>query len=359
MRDAEDRQLTSREGEQATPEPVMREFFVPDLCAPRPVFVMILLAQLMVIVYVLASSALPRFNWDLLGTCSLFVQWVVLLSAALLCQMRQPFSRLSLPIATAASLLLVMGVTAFSSYVALALYPQVNRQTAENWWILRNLLVAAVLTGILLRYFFLQQQLRLQEKLELLARLDSLRSRIRPHFLFNTLNSIASLIMSRPEAAEQAVEDLSELFRVSLREEQRPTTVAEELRICELYLDIEQLRLGDRLQVKWQVDHAAREQAMPSLILQPLVENAVYHGLSQIPNGGVVSIEVGMSGPEVVARVDNPVPRQPRQSEGHHMALQNIEQRLQAIYGSGANLSAGQEGERFIVSLSYAPGAAL
>jgi two-component system sensor histidine kinase AlgZ len=313
----------------------------------------------MVIVYVLASSALPRFNWNLLGTCSLFVQWVVLLSAALLCQMRQPFSRLSLPLATAGSLLMVMGVTAVSSYVALVLYPQINRQTAENWWIVRNLLVAAVLTGILLRYFFLQQQLRLQEKLELLARLDSLRSRIRPHFLFNTLNSIASLIMSRPEAAEQAVEDLSDLFRVSLREDQRSTTVADELRLCDLYLGIEQLRLGDRLRVDWQVDDAAKEQPMPSLLLQPLVENAIYHGLSQIPGGGLVSIVVGMSGAEVVVRVENPVPEQPRPTEGHHMALHNIEQRLQAIYGVGASLSAGRDGPRFTVSLSYTPGVAL
>ena len=101
----------------------------------------------------------------------------------------------------------------------------------------------------------------MQKKLELQARLDSLRARIRPHFLFNTLNSIASLIISRPEAAEQAVEDLSELFRVSLQENHRRTTVADELRLCELYLGIEQLRLGDRLQVDWEVRPGSRDVA--------------------------------------------------------------------------------------------------
>ena len=146
---------------------VTGEFFIPDLCAPRPVFVMVLLTELMVIVYVLANSALPRFNWDLLATCSLFVQWVVLLSAALLCQLRGPFSRLSLPVATTGSLLLVLAVTAASSYLALELYPQLTRGAVGLWWLLRNMLVAAVLAGIVLRYFYLQQQLRLQEKLEL------------------------------------------------------------------------------------------------------------------------------------------------------------------------------------------------
>ncbi len=340
-------------------EGVAPGFFIPDLCAPRPVFVMILLAQLIVIVYVLASSALPRFNWDLLGTCSLFVQWVVLLSAALLCQSRLLFSRLSLPVATLGSLLLVMAVTAISSYVALYLYPQINRATEENWWVLRNLLVALVLTGILLRYFFLQQQLRLQEQLELLARLDSLRSRIRPHFLFNTLNSIASLIMSRPAAAEQAVEDLAELFRVSLQESHRTTTVADELRLCELYLGIEQLRLGDRLQVQWQVQDEAREQPMPSLLLQPLVENAIYHGLSLLPTGGIIRITVKFHRGEVQVNVDNPIPALARSEHGHQMALENIEQRLQALYGSAAGLQVQPGAEHFSVGLHYAPGAAL
>ncbi|NCF16908.1 MAG: sensor histidine kinase [Haliea sp.] len=354
MPDGPEQQLKAAGGERSAPE-----FFIPDLCATRPVFVMILLAQLMVIVYVLAGSALPRFNWDLFGTSSLFVQWVLLLSLAVLCRMRLPFSRLGLPTATAGSLLLVMAVTALSSYVALQLYPQINRATEQNWWVLRNLLVAAVLTGILLRYFYLQQQLRLQEQLELLSRLESLRSRIHPHFLFNTLNSIASLIVSRPEAAEQAVEDLSELFRVSLRDDQRSATVADELRLCELYLGIEQLRLGDRLRVAWQVDEAAREQPMPSLLLQPLVENAVYHGLSQLPAGGLVHIDVKFAGGEVRVRVENPVPAQSRRGDGHRMALHNIEQRLQALYGSRASLAAGRERDHFTVRLSYAPGAAL
>lgn len=335
---------------------VTGEFFIPDLCAPRPVLLLVLLAQLMAVIYALAGSALPRFDWELLARCSLFVQWVVLLSAALLCLLRGAFSRVNLPLATIGSLGLVLLVTAASSYLALLLYPHMAGPGDAGWWLVRNMLVAAVLTGILLRYFFLRQQLRIQEKLELQARLDSLRSRIRPHFLFNTLNSIASLIMSRPEAAEQAVEDLAELFRVSLQETQRATTVADELRLCELYLGIEKLRLGERLQVDWQVQDTALEQTMPSLLLQPLVENAVYHGVSRLAEGGTIHVSVGLVGGRVQVSVTNPIPARPSPDGGHRMALDNISLRLQALYGASARLRAGPAEGLFRAELSYSPG---
>lgn len=332
------------------------EFFIPDLCAPQPVFVMVLLSELMVLVYALASSVLPHFNWDLFATGSIFVQWIVLVSAGLLCSTRNAFSRLSLPIAALASLLLVLAVTALSSYLALKLFPQLLRGSGELWWLLRNLLVALLLAGILLRYFYLQQQLRLQEKLELQARLDSLRSRIRPHFLFNTLNSIASLIVSQPQSAEQAVEDLAELFRASLKESRSPTTVADELRLCELYLGIEQLRLGERLGLDWQVDDEARQVLMPSLVLQPLVENAVYHGIARLPEGGAIRVVVQRERDRIKVTVENPVPSPGRPQPGNRMALANIEQRLQALYGAQASLEVTPSEHNFRVDLSYPVG---
>ncbi len=349
---------------QAVPEQVMQagkmsasgEFFIPDLCAPRPVFTMVLLVELIVLVFTLSSSSLPDFNWELLAVCSLFGQWVVLLSAAVLCALRQPLSQLRLPLVTACCMLVVLAVTGLSSLAAREFLPLVfGRSSGAGWWLLRNLLVAAVLTGIMLRYFYLQQQLRLQQQLELQARLDALRARIRPHFLFNTLNSIASLIMSRPEDAERVVEDLAELLRVSLQDGQRNATVADELRICELYLGIEQLRLGERLQVDWQVDPAVRERPMPSLILQPLVENAVYHGVAQLPAGGTISVSVMERGGRVAVVVANPAPDKPARSGGHHIALENIGQRLQALYGADGRLSVTRPGGDYRVELSYPP----
>jgi len=342
-------------GRGATAGPVQdtADFFIPDLCASRSVFVMVLLAELMVIVYVLANSDLPGFNWSLLAAASFIVQWVVLLSAALLCPLRRPFSRLRLPLAVLASLAVVALVTVASSYLALSLFPAAVGSGSTSWWLLRNALVALVLAAVLLRYFYLQQQLSRQEKQELQARLDSLRDRIRPHFLFNTLNSIASLIGSQPEAAEAAVEDLSELFRASLQGGDRRTTVADEIRLCKLYLGIEQLRLGDRLRVDWQVDAAVYGQPMPGLLLQPLVENAVYHGISRLPEGGTVRITMHLAGMEVQASVENPAPRQAAPSGGHQLALANIRERVAALYGGAGVLEVTPGEGSFRVALRY------
>lgn len=329
------------------------EFLIPDLCAPRAVFVMVLLAELMVLVYALASSSLPRFNWDLLATSSLFMQWVVLVSAALLCPLRQFFTRMSLRLAALCSLALIMCVAGLSSLAAIMLFPQLTIGVDNAWWILRNVLVAMVLAGIALRYFYLQQQLQLREKSELQARLDSLRARIRPHFLFNTLNSIASLIATRPEQAEQAVEDLSELFRSSLHEHNHATTVADELRLCQLYLGIEQLRLGERLTIDWQVDEALLDEPMAGLLMQPLVENAVYHGIAQLAAGGTVVVRLSQIDQNIQVQVENPTPDLPGHTEGHHMALANIEQRLQGLFGADAGLQIKKTPGFFRIQLHY------
>ena len=268
------------------------KFFIPDLCTPRSVFFLVLLSELFVLIYTLAASGLPAFNWNMLATASLFVQWLVLSSAALLCSARAYFANRSLVLAAGGSIALVLLVTAVSSQLLLWFYPQLMAPGGGYWWLLRNLIMAALVAGIALRYFYLQQQLTLREHSELQARLDALRARIRPHFLFNTLNSIASLIASHPERAEEAVEDLAELFRASLRESEGETTVADELRLCELYLGIEQLRLDGRLQLEWQVEEGIGSLPMPSLVLQPLVENAVYHGISRLQEGGTICISL-------------------------------------------------------------------
>ncbi|MFT5709640.1 MAG: two-component system sensor histidine kinase AlgZ [Halioglobus sp.] len=353
-------QPSQKHNQQGQTDTAAGEFFVPDLCAPRPVFVLVMLAELLVLVHVLASSALPRFDWDMLAVGSLFVQWIVLLCAVLLCVSRKLFAGMSLSLGATACLIIILLVSAASSYLAVRFYPQLLYDTyansagnTGNWWIARNVALAAILGGISLRYFYLRHQMALREKSELQARIDSLRSRIRPHFLFNTMNSIASLIASQPDAAERAVEDLSELFRASLQENTRVVTVDDELHLCELYLGIEKLRLGERLQVEWRVDPAARSQPMPSLILQPLVENAVYHGIAQLPRGGAVVVRVAQTQSHLRVSVENPVPIHAAQSQGHHMALNNIELRLHALYGGEGGIKSVQSETSFLIELSY------
>jgi len=338
--------------DQVTPQ---QDFLIPDLCATRPTVLSILLSELVVLVHVLASSGLPRFGWEDFALSSLFVLWVVLPSNLLLCWCRRPFSRLSLPLATLSSLAVVTFVTLVTSVLVLVFFAQLANIQDDHWWVVRNLLVAMVVAAIVLRYFYLQQQLRLQEQLELEARLDSLNTRIRPHFLFNTLNSIASLIMSRPETAEKAVEDLAELFRSSLKESREPTTVKDEIRLTRLYLGIEELRLGQRLQVHWNVDDKTLDASMPTLVLQPLVENAVYHGISRLPKGGNIDIRIARNGDELAVSVDNPMPGDGANSSGNKIALANVAQRLQAIYGPGATLEVFPGVEHFRVELAYTP----
>ncbi|MEM8560752.1 MAG: histidine kinase [Pseudomonadota bacterium] len=288
-----------------------------------------------------------------LAVYSLFVQWVVLLSAAVLCTLRRFINSFGLAVVSIFCLLVVLVVTGLSSLFAWHLLPMVGSSGSELWWMTRNLLIAAVLTGIAMRYFYLQHQLLVQKQLELRSRLDSLRSKIRPHFLFNTLNSIASLIASRPDAAERAVEDLSELLRVSLNENTRPTSVADEKRLCDLYLAIEKMRLGNKLQVVWEMDSTLAEKPMPSLLLQPLVENAVYHGVAQMEEGGTIFVHLDTVGNTLVVRVENPAPERPARTDGHKIAMENIRQRLQVLYGNQGTLQIVNADGLYRVELSY------
>lgn len=331
------------------------DFFIPDLCATRPVLMLVILAELLVLVYVLGDSALPHFSWGRLAIASLFLQWIVLLCAALLCAFRGALGRISLPAGVLFSYLIILLVTLFSSFMAQVLFSESALFEMDAWWLLRNQLVALVVGGIALRYFYIQQQLREREQAELNARLESLRARIRPHFLFNTMNSIASLISSRPDEAEQVVEDLSELFRSSLIDgDEQDATIADELHLCRLYLRIEKLRLGDRMQVEWHVDDELLPKHMPALILQPLVENAVYHGVARMPEGGTISISMQREGDKLHIQVDNPVPEgKTPASAGHNMALDNIQQRLQALYGDDARFRAERVPGGHRVLLSY------
>ncbi len=311
----------------------------------------VLLTQLIVLVFTLASSSLPHFNWELLALASLQVHWITLLSAAVLCLLRGFFSHYSLALASLGCMLVILVITGFTSLVAANWLPRYGEQGVG--WILRNLVVATVCAGMVLRYFYLRQQLQLRERAEATARLESLRARIRPHFLFNTLNSIASLIETSPQRAERAVEDLSELFRASLAEGQRPTSVHDEVHLCELYLGIEKLRLGDRLQVAWQVSPTVRQQFMPSLLLQPLVENAIYHGIARLPEGGCVRIKIEAEGGALCVTLTNPVPTETGSASGHRMALDNIRQRLDTLFEGQASLAAFRDDGEFRVVLQY------
>ena len=151
--------------------------------------------------------------------------------------------------------------------------------------LIRRMLFASFLVGFMLRQSTMRHHLRLRKAAEQTAKIQALQSLIRPHFLFNSMNVIASLIPVNPDKAEQVVEDLSELFRASLQRTGAFVRICEGLDLCQRYLHIESLRLGERLRVQWQVETPPTEAEMPLLILQPLMENAIYHGIQPLSEG--------------------------------------------------------------------------
>ncbi|MBL8393297.1 MAG: histidine kinase [Candidatus Accumulibacter sp.] len=174
------------------------------------------------------------------------------------------------------------------------------------------------------------------------ARLQSLTARIRPHFLFNSLNAVISLIRLDPRRAETALEELAELFRALLRDPRELVPLADEIALCRQYLDLEKLRLGERLQIEWELGDPPLGLEVPLLLLQPLLENAVYHGIEPSAAGGTIRISLLRRGQELHVELANPSPAGVDHSRGNHMALANIRERLALYYDLEARLEAGE-----------------
>jgi two-component system sensor histidine kinase AlgZ len=332
---------------------------LPDLCKGSAVLRLVLVTELLVLTMMVAVSGIRAFDWEGFALLSLFVLWIVLSSAALLCSLRKFLARLGLQWAVTAVFVLILAVTAVFSLLAdwvLAGGSLHNtRFEVDEYGLLRNLLVSAVMTGLVLRYFYVQAQLRRQEQAELRSRILALQSRINPHFLFNSMNSIASLIATQPETAEKAVEDLCELFRASLRDSAESVPLQQELELCRRYLAIERLRLGDRLHVEWQVAELPEQARIPLLTLQPVLENAVYHGVQPLPEGGLILVVIAADTETVRIKVVNPMPQagvRRDSGNGHRMALANIRDRLAALYGERAAVEQLSENDRFVTRIS-------
>lgn len=325
------------------------QFVIPELCNTASLALLILFSELLVVVLLFAGG---EVNWAQFGLMSLFVQWIALVSAGSLCAMRQWIVRLNLRVGATIAFIVVLLVTLLVGF------------TAE--WVLERgpgmmerlggqLVISSIITGLLLRYFYVQQRLRVQEQAELQSRIQALQSRIRPHFLFNSMNIIASLIAVDPDTAESVVEDLSELFRASLNDAGGQVPIHDELDLCERYLRIEGLRLGERLNIEWRIDESRDRVLIPLLTLQPLLENAIYHGIQPLPEGGTIVVELTYADDMVNIRIENPMPVSGagRESGGNQMALQNIRSRLSVLYGNKAALSTEGEPGRFVTSLHF------
>ena len=204
----------------------------------------------------------------------------------------------------------------------------------------RVLFSTFAISTICLYYFHLLH--RAQSPAVTEARLQALQARIRPHFLFNSINAVLSLIRSQPKQAESALEDMADLFRVLMADNRELVPLAQEIGLCRQYLALEKLRLNERLQVQWQIDNMPPDAMIPPLILQPLLENAVYHGIEPLAEGGTISIQIYTKLNEIHLVLRNPINMQGYHHQGNKMALNNIKERLTLHFDLEAALSSKQ-----------------
>ncbi len=268
----------------------------------------------------MASSAAGV--WEELTAISVLLQPILLLSLLTLCALRRPLRRLPYVLAVGAVLAIELLLT---SAVTAAGHALLAYDEPLSLW--RNGLACLAATGGLVAYFDLRARALSPALSE--AKLQALQARIRPHFLFNSLNAVLSLIRSDPRLAEKALQDMADLFRVVMADNSELVPLERELALCSEYLELEQLRLGERLQVAWHLEKRPIDALVPPLILQPLLENAVYHGIEPSSGPGSITVNIYHARNQVHMVLRNPYNAG---TGGHHagnkMALQNIRERL-------------------------------
>jgi len=223
--------------------------------------------------------------------------------------------------------------------------------TPDGGPVVRILALTALVVVALLGYLRLRAKAFSPALTE--ARLQALQARIRPHFLYNSLNAVLSLIRRDPKRAELALEDLADLFRVLMSDGRRFVRLSEEISLLERYASIEQLRLGERLRIVWDIDSAPQDALLPPLVLQPLLENAVYHGVEPGTGIGEVTVHIEGRGKRVLVRLVNPFHPDHAQRPGNRMALENLRERLQLFFDAEARMETRVTGDRFEVEIEF------
>ncbi len=346
----------------ATGSGAVHALYLPDFCVPRAVLAVVLIVELTALVLTLARDNDHIGFWTDLARTSLFLLWIGLVIAALLAALRGRIVSTSVARGSGTVLALVALVIAVvseatwqigqSSFVgpdALGdLFPR--RHLA---FLARNVGIGLVVAGVAMRYFYVTHEWRRNIEMQAQARVHALQARIRPHFLFNSMNTIAALTRSNPARAEEAVQDLADLFRASLAENRGEITLAEEIEIAKTYERIELLRLGPRLKVEWRVAGVPQRAQVPGLMIQPLLENAIYHGIEPRSGGGTVTVNGEYANGLVTIVVRNPLPEGPVLRDGNRVALANIRERLALMYGARAAVKAGRFDEEYIVTLRF------
>lgn len=268
----------------------------------------------------------------------------VLMWLLLLCASKR--SLVALPLAAQWSVAIGLGALCGAAGSVLAWLPGIGTAALPGW--LAPAAAGAAIAAMLFQWLRLRAKALLPA--ETTARLAELQSRIRPHFLFNTLNSALTLVRLDPARAEGVLEDLAELFRVAISDTAESVTLAEEIELAQRYLAIEQIRFGDRLRVTWELDPAAGAARVPPLLLQPLVENAVRHGIEPADEGGTIRVRTRVKLGRALIAITNSVPAVPSRP-GSGMALRNVRERLRLMHDVAGQFETRAEPDAYRVQI--------
>lgn len=333
--------------------------YLPDFCNGDAFLRLLLVVELIAIVFALVSFGSGSLFVHI-ALISVLMLWVGLSVAAILCWFSRmdwlgDHVRASL-IAVAITLMMTLMASLLSyAFGAMLQFGPTAKDLAFT--LTRNLAVAGILIGLALRYFYLKYESELVLKIQAQARLQALQARIRPHFLFNSMNTIASLTHDQPDLAEHAIENLSDLFRASLSAE-ASISLQQELALTRSYVDLEALRLGQRLQVNWHTPEIKPDLSLPALTLQPLMENAIYHGVEPLPEGGVIDLRISPQQAYIEISISNPLlaNRAGTSRKGNQMAVENIRERLAIAFDGEASMDISETDSRYTVTLKIPRG---
>lgn len=336
------------------------QHFLPDFGSFGMAIRFVVLSELIAIIITIGRN--PVFNeqaWTDLNLLSAFAISISLCSVVILKLAAPLLRRMSAAFGSVLVVLLLLCVTAIGTDGMIFALHDLGL-IAERWppWreslIIRSLLVALIIGVLGVRYFIAQHRAEVEGRAQQEARLQALQSRIRPHFLFNSLNSVASLTRSNPERGEAVLHDLADLFRVLLADARKLVPLSAEREISRQYLEIEKIRLGDRLNVQWSVSPTIPRSALiPALTLQPLLENAIYHGIEPRFAGGTIKVDMWPEGETLNILISNPLPevRKEARGRGNQIAQENTRLRLMTQFGAAADLQAIEEGGQYHVKI--------
>jgi len=333
--------------------------FLPNL-GSFGVAIRIILFSLMIaiIVTIGRNAAFDEKAWQDLNLLVAFALAMAFTAIVLLSLMSPIIKRMSPAGGSLVIFLTLLLAAALGS--ELIIYALYDRELIADRWpewraslIFRSMLITAIIGVPTLRYLVLSYRVDADAQAQQEAKMQALQSRIRPHFLFNSLNSVASLTRSDPERAEAVLHDIADLFRVLLADARKLVPISAEREISRQYLEVEKIRLGDRLKVKWNVDNIPRNALIPALIMQPLLENAIYHGIEPRFGGGTIRIDLWAEGDVLNIMIANPLPevKQKSHTKGNQIAQDNIQQRLKTQFGSAATMNSFEEGGQYHVKV--------